>query len=295
MSANAGSGESPFSHREFSLRGFSRRDWMVAAGGGLLGIGSLCGCQTAPMTGRRQLLLVGREREVALGAEAYDQTLQEQPLSGNAAAAEMVRRVGERIAAVSADSGFDWRFELLQSPQQNAFCLPGGKVAVYEGILPVCESEGGLAVVMSHEIAHAIARHGSERMTHSMVSDTVKQGVERIVKARAPDRLQTVLAAYGAASQYGVILPYSRWHETEADRIGILLMADAGYDPAEAPRFWSRFGALGESADALPEFLSTHPSGERRTRDLQELLPGASQRYALAARHFGQGSPLPSG
>lgn len=272
----------------------SRRSWMLAAGSGLVGIGLGCGCHTAPLTNRRQLLLVGRDREVSLGAEAYDQTLQETPLSTNQAAAEMVRRVGQRIAAVSGRKDFDWRFELLQSPQQNAFCLPGGKVAIFEGILPACQSEGGLAVVMSHEIAHAIARHGSERMTHSMVSDTVKQGVDAIVKAKAPDRRELVLAAYGAASQYGVILPYSRKHESEADEIGVLLMADAGYDPSEAPRFWTRFGGNGGGAAATPEFLSTHPSDERRSSDLQKLLPAANQRYAAAGQQFGLGDPLPA-
>ncbi len=272
---------------------FSRREWMVAGGGMFAGIALGCGCHSAPMTGRPQLLMMRRGQELTLGAEAFDQTLQEQPRSANEAAASIVRRVGQRIAAVSGAEGFEWRFELLESMQQNAFCLPGGKVAVYEGILPVCQSEAGLAVVMSHEVAHAIARHGSERMSHGMVADSVKQGVDLLVQHKIPDRRELVLAAYGAAAEYGVIRPYSRKHESEADQIGIMMMADAGYDPAEAPRFWSRFGQLKSGSQQPPEFLSTHPSDERRSQDLEGLLPEAQQRFAKCRETIGMGETIP--
>jgi predicted Zn-dependent protease len=265
----------------------------MAAGSSVAGFGLCWGCHSAPLTGRRQLLLVGKGQEVTLGDDAYEQTLQENSLSSNAAATAIVKRVGERIAAVSGQTDFDWRFELLQSSQQNAFCLPGGKVAIFEGILPVCQTETGLAVVMSHEVAHAIARHGSERMTHNMVSDSVKQGVDALVKAKVPNKRDLLLKAYGAASQYGVILPYSRKHELEADHIGIMLMARAGYDPAEAPEFWRRFGGSKESSQQPAEFLSTHPSDQRRSSELASLLPEARQYYSQASNPVGLGQSIP--
>ncbi len=270
-----------------------RRQWMKLAGSGAIGLAFGCGCHSAPLTQRKQLLLVGKGQEVSLGADAFEKTLEETPPSKNRAATEIIRRVGQRIADVSGQTGFDWQFELLGSGEQNAFCLPGGKVAVYEGILPVCETEAGLAVVMSHEVAHAIARHGSERMSQNMVSDSVKQGLDAILKARRPDRRELVLTAYGAVSEYGVILPYSRKHESEADHIGVMLMADAGYDPAEAPRFWTRFGQLHASGQTQPEFLSTHPSDQRRSDDLKKLLPEATQRYASSQQPLGIGQPIP--
>ena len=149
-------------------------------------------------------------------------------------------------------------------------------MAVYEGILPVCANEAGLAVVMSHEIAHALARHGGERMSHNYAVDGVKQAVDYVMRKREDNKHEMVMQAYGVASKYGVVLPYSRKHESEADHMGILLMAKAGYDPAEAPRFWARFATMSQG-EKPPEFLSTHPADERRSEDLQALLPEAGE------------------
>lgn len=249
------------------------------------------GCQSAPLTERKQLLMVSADKENAMGLTAYQEVLKEEPVTKNSAATELVRKVGQRIAAVANRPDFDWEFNVIESPTQNAFCLPGGKVAVYTGMLPVCESEAGLAVVMSHEIGHAIARHGGERMSHQMVQNTAKEALARVMQNRDDSTKNIVLSAYGAGAQYGAILPYSRKHELEADHIGVLLMAEAGYDPSEAPVFWERFGSAKEGGGPM-EFLSTHPSDSRRASALRELLPEALQIYKAAPEKLGLGANL---
>lgn len=246
------------------------------------------GCTSVPVTGRRQLMVMSEAEENKLGLTAYQQVLEEEPLTKQNQVAELVRRVGNRIAAVANRPDFEWDFNVIESSTQNAFCLPGGKVAVYTGILPVCQTEAGLAVVMSHEIGHAIARHGGERMTHQTVQNTVKKGVEMLVKDKKDTTKNIVLTAYGAGAQYGAILPYSRKHELEADEIGIMLMAKAGYDPSEAPEFWERFSSIKEGAAPM-EFLSTHPSDARRSSALREKLPEAMTLYQQATQKYGQG------
>jgi predicted Zn-dependent protease len=235
--------------------------------------------------------MLPESREIALGVQAFEETLGESPRSQNARATAMVERVGRRIANVAQRSDYDWQFVLIDSPEQNAFCLPGGKVAIHEGILPACDNEAGLAVVMSHEIAHALARHGGERMSQGMAVDGAKQVLDLVTTAKMPDRKDALLRAYGVATEYGVLLPYSRKQESEADEIGILLMADAGYDPAEAPRFWERFGGL-KGDSATPEFMSTHPSDARRAEKLRELLNQAQPRYSKSPERMGLGEAI---
>lgn len=251
----------------------------------------LAGCRSAPLTGRKQFMLMTEDKEVALGATAFQETVAKEPLSKNQAQVEMVQRVGQRIAAVSGRTDYQWEFKLIASPQQNAFCLPGGKVAVHEGILPICESESGLAVVMSHEIAHAIARHGGERISQSYAVEAAKQAMAYATQSQEAQRKEMIMKAYGVASEYGVILPYSRKHESEADHIGIMLMAKAGYDPAEAPRFWQRFGAA-TAGQAPMEFFSTHPSDATRTANLVALLSEAQQLYQSAPQQYGRGEMI---
>ena len=249
------------------------------------------GCRTVELTGRRQLLLVPEANEMQLGASAFKQTLLDEPLSTNQRHVEMVNRVGQRIAQVANRPDYDWEFKLVASPVQNAFCLPGGKVAIYEGILPICQNEAGLAVVMSHEIAHALARHGGERMSQGYMVNGVGTALSYLLQNREAAVQQRVAKAYGLASEYGFVLPYSRKHESEADHMGLLLMAKAGYDPSEAPAFWQRFGAA-QGSQHTPEFLSTHPADERRTRDLQALLPEAIKIYGSVAVRHGKGESL---
>ncbi|MEZ6041513.1 MAG: M48 family metallopeptidase [Planctomycetaceae bacterium] len=250
------------------------------------------GCQQVPESGRKRLVLLSSEsKENEMGLTAYKEVLETEKVTSNQSYVEMVRRVGNRIAAVANRPDFDWEFNVIESETQNAFCLPGGKVAVYTGILPVCKDEAGLAVVMSHEVAHAIARHGGERMTYQTAQNLGKAAVGYVTQTQDEQKQKIVLAAYGAASEYGVILPYSRTHELEADSIGIMLMARAGYDPSSAPEFWQRFAEMKEGGQPM-EWMSTHPSDSTRSANLRELVPQAVQLYEKSPQKFGLGEPI---
>lgn len=263
---------------------------LTLATGAIWGCLGSCGCRSVPETDRKQLLLLPESQEVSLGAQAFSQVTNEAPESSNQEMAEVVRRVGQRIAKEAKRPDYQWEFKLLASDEKNAFCLPGGKVAVHEGILPVCQNEAGLAVVMSHEVAHALARHGGERMSQNMASQGVQQVVNRVVKKHIPTREELLMQAYGVGSQYLVLLPYSRKQESEADHIGLMLMSKCGYDPSEAPKFWSRFASLKEGGESF-EFLSTHPSDHRRQSDLMALLDEARQHYSKSPQ-IGLGQDL---
>lgn len=255
----------------------------------VMGAASWCGgCRTTPITNRKQLLLVPEKQEIALGLSAYEEAVKQEPHSTNQHFIEMVNRVGLRLAEVADKSDYQWEFRVLASPAQNAFALPGGKVAVYEGILPVCGNEAGLAVVVSHEIAHILARHGGERLSQNYAVEGVRQAVQYVANKKELKNKEVILQAYGVASKYGVILPYSRKHESEADHMGLMLMGKAGYDPAEAPRFWRRFSGANQ-AEKPPEFLSTHPCDERRVKALEQLVPQANELYAQAPDKHGLG------
>jgi metalloendopeptidase OMA1, mitochondrial len=278
--------------------GVSARPYQLAVICSLLGACFIAwGCQTTPVSGRRKLALftTPEPQEIKLGEEAYEQILSKEQPSKNQQYIEIVNRVGKRIAAVSDRDDFNWEFRVIASDQQNAFCLPGGKVAVHEGIIPVCQSEAGLAVVMSHEIAHALARHGGERMQHQTFQNLGGKAVDFAGQWFLEDEYdkhqEVVLTAYGVTSKYVGILPYSRKHETEADLIGIKLMAEAGYDPSEAPLFWERFSAS-KNGETPMEFLSTHPSDARRAADLRASLPDALKIYNKSPQQFGLGDRL---
>lgn len=261
---------------------------------------AIAGCRTVPVTGRKQVSMPWQSeaKEIEMGEAAYTEILAEESLSTNAEATAMVERVGRRIAAVSGRDDYQWEFKLIAGPTKNAFCLPGGKVAIYEGILPVCGNEAGLAVVMSHEIAHAIARHGGERMQHQTMAAVGKTlggaAIKKVMGNKGEMDQQTLdraAIAYGAVTKYGVILPYSRKHESEADAIGIRMMAKAGYDPSEAPHFWDRFAQV--SGPKPPAFFSTHPSDARRATDLREQLPANVAIYNAAVEQHGLGEAIP--
>ena len=267
----------------------SRRSFIACLGGSAL-VGAT-GCRSAPVTGRRQLVLIPESQEVAMAEQSFAAVLAEEQPSANARWQEIVTRVGTRIAMVANKPAFQWDFRLFGSPEQNAFALPGGKVGVYDGIMPVCQSEAGLAVVMSHEIAHAIARHGSERMSHQAAVQSVGSVLGYAVRGSSQSGQNMLLNAYGAAAKYGVILPYSRQHELEADSIGLELMASAGFDPAEAPRFWQRFAAAA-TGPAPPTWASTHPSDAQRAAQLAMLVPAATPLYEAAPLRVGMGEIL---
>jgi predicted Zn-dependent protease len=229
------------------------------------------------MTGRYQLILSDEASENAAGATSYGQYLKESKISTDKTNTALVKKVGQKIAAVSG-CDYDWEFNLLESDEANAWCLSGGKVAVYTGILPYTQTEAGLATVMSHEIAHAIARHGAER---SAQNDLLQYGlaIGSATLSNNPNK-ELIMLGVNVAGNIGIILPYSRKHESEADYMGLLLMAKAGYDPNEALKFWQRMSAAsGGSQGGLSDFLSTHPSDEKRIKDLQKHLPEALQYY----------------
>ncbi|MCA9173668.1 MAG: M48 family metallopeptidase [Planctomycetales bacterium] len=254
------------------------------------GCGCLLGCRSTPVTNRNQLMLIQEDQELTLGKQSYEEATAEVPRSQNAAATQQVMQVGQRIAAVANRPDYQWEFRVLATAEQNAFALPGGKVAVHEGILPVCLTEAGLAVVMSHEIAHALARHGGERMSQGMAVNGVKQLGQYVMRQQPTTRQDQLLQAYGVVSKYAYVLPYSRRHESEADHIGLMLMARAGYNPEEAPRFWQRFAALNNAA--TPEFLSTHPASETRVQQLTNLLPEAQKLYVESPQQVNLGQTL---
>ena len=268
----------------------SRRNILASLGG--MGLSVCCGCRSTPLTGRPQLVFIPKSMEMSLGEQSYADVISKSTPSQNPAWVEAVQRTGQRIASVSNAPGFQWEFRLLASPTQNAFCLPGGKVAIYEGIIPLCENEAGLAVVMSHEIAHALAHHGAERMSQQAGVQGAGAVLGWAVSETSPMTRDLAMRAFGTGTQYGILLPYSRHHESEADSIGIQLMAKAGYDPAEAPLFWGRFGNAKSSSAAPPAWSSTHPSDSRRAADLAAKLPQAMQLYQSASNRFGRGERL---
>ncbi|MAG56422.1 MAG: hypothetical protein CMJ83_09040 [Planctomycetes bacterium] len=241
----------------------------------------LVGCGTAPYTGRNQLLLLSNDTEASLGLQSYQETVGAARSSSRREWVEMVDRVGRRIAAVTDDDlpyDFEWEFKLIADPTVNAFALPGGKVAFYEGIMPICGDDNGVAVVMGHEIGHALARHGNERVSHGMLLNLSTEAAAAVLGSDDPNTRAQITALIGAGANVGVMLPFSRKHESEADHIGLILMAKAGYDPREAPRFWTRMAAQ-SSGGRPPEFLSTHPNPETRVAQLNEWMPEAMKFY----------------
>ncbi|HEY7203482.1 MAG TPA: M48 family metallopeptidase [Methylomirabilota bacterium] len=237
-------------------------------------------CETVPYTGRSQLQLVSADEEAKLGVQSYQEIVGKATISTDQQATAMVQRVGSRIAAVT-DLQYPWEFKLIADDKQaNAFALPGGKVAVYTGILPITRDDAGLAAVLGHEIGHVVARHGGERLSQQMGVQTVTQLAAGMASSN-PATVQLVAAALGAGAQYGVLLPWSRQQESEADHIGVLLMAKAGYDPHAAVELWKRMQAA--SAGQRPsEWMSTHPSEATRIQQLEGWMPEAMKYYKPA-------------
>lgn len=232
--------------------------------------------QTVPITGRKQIVDISREQESALGLQSYRQILRREQVITSGNNADAVREVGRKISAVAEDPGFKWEYNLIDSPQVNAFCLPGGKVAVYSGIMPVAQNVSGLAVIMGHEIAHAIARHGAERMAQQKLMQIGQMAVGVSVSDMDPNQQRAIMGALGLGAQFGLMLPFSREHESEADYMGLIYVARACFDPTEAPKLWERMGqASGGRGPA--QFMSTHPSHATRIRQFQQWMPEALQ------------------
>ncbi|VAV83683.1 Zn-dependent protease with chaperone function [hydrothermal vent metagenome] len=255
-------------------------------------IGFLVACATTPITNRKSLILIPFDVELSLGEKAFRDILRKEKLSTEKELKAMIRRVGKRIAAVSDMPDLDWEFKLVDSDSKNAFALPGGKVAFYEGILKVCKNEAGVATVMGHEIAHAIARHGAERITQQLILTGVITAAA--IKYEDDKNKKYILAGLGVGATVGITLPFSRRNESEADHIGLIYMARAGYDPKEAVEFWKRFDDEKKKKKGfkMPAFLSTHPSDEKRVAELTALLPGAMEEYQRAGKKYGKGRVL---
>ncbi len=241
----------------------------------------LLSCSTVAFTGRNRMLLYSDSEITALADESYNELMATTQISANKQQSEMVQNVGVRLAdalskylasqgQMSVLDGINWDFKLVQDDQVNAFCMPGGKVVFYEGIMPLLDSPDLVAVVMGHEMAHAIARHGNERMTQQALASIVGSVAGQVVEQKTSENGRILFeAAFAVGSQYGYLLPYSRKHEYEADEIGLYIMAIAGYDISQAPLLWQKMSAQGSSS--VPEFMSTHPSDANRIKNLEKL------------------------
>lgn len=247
-------------------------------------------CKTVPLTGRKQVSLIPGSQMNAMAVNQYQQVLSESKVLRGTPEANMVNTVGQKISQAVEQylrqkghaemiKDFKWEFNLIEENVANAWCMPGGKVAFYTGILPICQDEAGIAVVMGHEVAHAIANHGSERMSQGLIQQYGGVALQVAIKEQ-PEKTQGLyMAAYGIGSQYGAMLPFSRLHESEADEMGLVFMAMAGYDPREAPKFWERMAA-NSGGSQPPEFMSTHPSNQTRIKDLNANM-GEAMKYYL--------------
>ena len=240
-------------------------------------LGAVASCQTVPLTNRPQLLLIPEGTEIQLGLSSYQDILKKARVSHDPALNEQVTRVGTRIAEATGRTDYQWEFRVLEDKQANAFCLPGGKVAVYTGILPITRDDAGLAAVLGHEVSHAIARHGGERLSQQLAVQGGLLAVQGALARRDGPTVQLVAAALGAGATVGVLLPWSRLQESEADHLGLIFMAKAGYHPSAARDLWVRMASLG--GPRQPEFLSTHPAPQTRIAQIEAWTPEALQYY----------------
>ena len=257
---------------------------------------ALCGllllvssCSNVAITGRKQFNLVPDSVMNSMSFQSYGEFLSQNKLSSNTRQSQMVENIGRRIQKAVEQycagnnlsdrlEGYEWEFKLIEDPNANAWCMPGGKVVVYTGLLPVTQNESGLAVVIGHEIAHAIARHGAERMTQGLIVEMGSMALSQAL-AKSPEKTKDLfMRSYGIGTQYGILLPYSRVHETEADHMGLIFMAMAGYNPNDALSFWERMSAA-KQGTSPPELLSTHPADATRIRNIKEFMPEAMTYY----------------
>ena len=244
------------------------------------------GCSKAPITGRNQFIMVSPSQELALGFESAKQVLQTQKVSTDPVKTAQVKRIGERIAKTTEalhNVNYQWEFFVIDNDEEaNAFCLPGGKVFVYTGLFKYAANDDELAAVMGHEIAHALARHGAERMSAGQAQQVGGQILGTVMQTRGnPANTAMVMQAFGIGSQLGVMLPHSRTQEYEADHIGLILAAKSGYNPRSALSFWEKFGASGETP---AEYMSTHPAPANRIAEIKALLPKTIPMYEAARR-----------
>lgn len=240
-----------------------------------------------PETGRTSKVALSPEQESALGLQGYKEVLSKSEVVESGPEADQVRRVARDLARATGrgGQGFKWEVAVVESNEANAFCLPGGKIVVYTGILAITKSDAGLAAVMGHEMAHATAHHGAQRLFQNDLLQTAIAGAQQSIADLEPEKQKAILAALGVGAKFGVILPFSRDHETEADEMGVLYMARAGYDPRESVRFWQRMSR--NDGRQPPEFMSTHPSHGSRIQRLKEFMPKALEEYEKSNKKKG--------
>ncbi|HLP65299.1 M48 family metallopeptidase [Flavobacterium sp.] len=240
-------------------------------------------CATNPFTGKKTMALVGNNEIFPSAFQQYNQFLSENKVVTGTADAKKIETIGTKIKVAAerwltanghADylNGYQWEYKLVESKDVNAWCMPGGKIVFYTGILPICKTDAGIACVMGHEVSHALANHGQQRMSAGLLQQLGGVGVAVATGGKSEETQQIAMTAYGAATQLGGMLPFSRAHETEADQIGLLLMAIAGYNPDESVVFWERMSASA-GGNKPPEFMSTHPADETRIANLRALIP----------------------
>lgn len=245
-------------------------------------------CSTVPLTNRTQITAIPSSQMLGLSSNSYNEVLSQSEISSNEEYRSSVERVGENISSAVETylknigreellQGYAWEFNVIKSDQLNAWCMPGGKIAFYEGIMPICENDNGVAVVMAHEIAHAVAKHNNERMTQQLGLQMGGLALSEALSEQETKTKEIALAVFGLGTQVGIILPYSRSFENEADELGLYFMAMAGYDPRQAPQFWERMLQAGGSS--VPEFLSTHPNPANRIDHLKQIMPKALEYY----------------
>ncbi len=246
-------------------------------------------CNTVPVTGRKQLSLISNDEIFPMSFQSYQSVLDSSKLATDQSQVNMVKTVGKSIQKAVEEfmaekgmsdelKGYKWEFNVIDEDIVNAWCMPGGKVVFYTGILPICQNETGVAVVMGHEVAHAIANHGGERMSQGMVQQLGFSALSVAIAEKPAATQQIYETAYGVTTNVGGMLPFSRLHESEADKMGLIFMAMAGYDPREAPEFWKRMSEQ-SGGGAPPEFMSTHPAHETRIQQLNEAIPEALKYY----------------
>jgi predicted Zn-dependent protease len=253
-------------------------------------------CTTNPFTGKKNLNFVSNAEIFPAAFQQYNQFLSENKVVKGTTAAQSVVNVGQKIRAAAETylnangykgylDGYAWEYNLVDDPSVNAWCMPGGKIVVYTGILPITKNDAGLATVMGHEVAHALVNHGAQRMSAAQLQQLGAVGVAVAAGGRSEGTQQILAQAYGLGTEFGVMLPFSRNHELEADEIGLILMAIAGYNPDESIAFWQRMQA-GSTGSAPPEFLSTHPSGATRINNLKNLIPKAKAEAAKFGKKY---------
>jgi predicted Zn-dependent protease len=247
-------------------------------------------CSQVAISGRQQLNLVPDIIMHTMSFQQYDEFIAQSKLSSNANQRQMVKDVGTRIQKAVEQycaendllgriRGYRWEFNLIEDPNVNAWCMPGGKVVIYTGLMPIAQNEAGLAVVMGHEIAHAIGRHGAERMTHGLIVEMGGMALSKALTKYPEETKNLFMRSYGIGTEVGVLLPYSRVHETEADHLGLIFMAMAGYNPNEAVTFWERMVAAKKDKAQPLEILSTHPADATRIKNIKKLIPEAMRYY----------------